>query len=98
MKDEPASFSVLTATWLALVALTLASLALGEWFGAASWLPLLVAAIIWAKGAIIAANFLEIGRAHPFIRRLVKAFIAFSPMALFVTAFFGDRIARWSAL
>ena len=44
-------FSRLTAAWLILVALTLVSLGLSEWFREVRWLPLLVAAIIWLKGA-----------------------------------------------
>jgi hypothetical protein len=40
--------------WLGLLALTLLSLALGERFGHAPWMPLLVAAIIWAKGTMVA--------------------------------------------
>ena len=46
------NFPTLTLAWLALVVLTLVSLGLGEWFRAAAWLPLLVAALIWLKGAI----------------------------------------------
>ena len=47
-------FSRLTAAWLILVALTLVSLGLSEWFREVRWLPLLVAAIIWLKGALVA--------------------------------------------
>jgi hypothetical protein len=42
-----------------LVALTLFSLGLSEWFRDARWLPLLVAAIIWLKGALVARSFIE---------------------------------------
>lgn len=91
-------FLPLTATWLVLVALTLVSLGLGEWFRAASWLPLLVAAIIWLKGALVARYFIESHRAHPFITRLLRVFIAIAPVALVLTAFFGDTLARWASL
>jgi hypothetical protein len=91
-------FRLLTATWLALVALTLIGLGLGEWFRAAHWLPLLVAAIIWLKGALVARNFIESQRAHPFIARLLQGFIAIAPGALILTAFFGDTLARWATL
>lgn len=87
-----------TPAWLALVALTLASLGLGEWFPSAPWLPLLVAAIIWIKGTLVARRFIESHLAHPFIARLLLAFVAFAPLALVATAYFGDRLARWTTL
>ncbi|WP_374321561.1 hypothetical protein, partial [Brevundimonas sp.] len=91
-------FRVLTAAWLALVALTLVGLGLGEWFRDARWLPLLVAAIIWLKGALVARCFIESHVAHPFIARLLQGFIAVAPGALLLTAFFGDTLARWASL
>lgn len=91
-------FRVLTAAWLGLVALTLVGLGLGEWFRDAHWLPLLVAAIIWLKGALVARQFIESHLAHPFIARLLQAFIAVAPIALLLTAFFGDTLARWATL
>ncbi|NJD25928.1 MAG: hypothetical protein FIB06_11045 [Betaproteobacteria bacterium] len=91
-------FRRLTAAWLVLVALTLLSLVLGEWFRAAQWLPLLVAAIIWFKGAVVATAFIESHVAHPFVTRLLQAFVAIAPLALVVTAFFGDTLARWAIL
>ena len=91
-------FRLLTATWLGLVALTLVGLGLGEWFRDARWLPLLVAAIIWLKGALVARHFIESHIAHPFIARLLQGFIAIAPTALVLTAFFGDTLARWATL
>ncbi|MGE5493662.1 MAG: hypothetical protein ACM31P_20580 [Actinomycetota bacterium] len=87
-----------TRAWLALVILTLASLGLGEWFPAATWLPLLVAAIVWVKGCLVARCFIEAHVAHPFIARGLRVFIAFAPLALVATAYFGDHLARWTAL
>ncbi|WP_303905365.1 hypothetical protein [Thiohalomonas denitrificans] len=98
MRGKSDGFALLTTAWLALVALTLLSLGLGEWFGTASWLPLLMAAIMWVKGMIVAGYFIESDIAHPFVRYLVGAFVALSPIALVITVFFGDQIARWSAL
>ena len=92
------NFPTLTLAWLALVALTLVSLGLGEWFRAAAWLPLLVAGMIWLKGALVARYFIEAPVAHHFIRRLLQAFIAIAPLALILTAFFGDTLARWATL
>lgn len=91
-------FPLLTAAWLALVALTLVSLGLGEWFRTACWLPILVAAIIWCKGALVARCFIEAHVAHPFIRRVLAVFITIAPIALVLTAFFGSTLARWATL
>ena len=98
MESKIDRFRVLTAAWLGLVALTLVGLGLGEWFRAARWLPLLVAAIIWLKGALVARHFIESHIAHPFIARLLRGFIAIAPVALILTAFFGDTLARWATL
>jgi len=98
MNPATPSASVPTLAWLALVALTVASLGLGEWFSSAPWLPLLVAAIVWIKGTLVARCFIESHVAHPFIARVLRAFIAFAPLALVATAYFGDRLARWTLL
>ena len=91
-------FPLLTAAWLALVALTLLSLGLSEWARDVAWLPLIVAAIMWIKGVLIARCFIETHVAHPFIRRVLKIFVAFAPIALAATAFFGATLARWATL
>ena len=91
-------FSRLTAAWLILVALTLVSLGLSEWIREVRWLPLLVAAIIWLKGALVARCFIESHVVHPFIARVLSVFIAISPLALIATAFFGGTLARWATL
>lgn len=88
----------LTYAWLGLVALTLVSLGLGKWFHGAAWLPVLVAVIVWLKGMLVARRFIEAELAHPFIRRVLWAFIAFTPVALVLIAFFGSQFARWATL
>ena len=88
----------LTIAWLGLIALTLLSLGLSQWLHGAGWLPPLVAAIIWLKGALIAHQFIEVGLAHPFIRRVVAGFIAFTPLALLGISYFGARVAGWASL
>ncbi len=98
MESNIDRFRVLTAAWLGLVALTLVGLGLGEWFRDARWLPLLVAAIIWLKGVLVARHFIESHLAHRFIARLLQGFIAIAPTALILTAFFGDTLARWATL
>lgn len=98
MKTRHDNFRTLTLAWLALVALTLISLSLGEWFRAADWLPLLVVTLIWFKGAVVSRCFIESHIAHPFIARLLQGFIAVAPAALILTAFFGTTLARWATL
>ncbi|WP_371322606.1 hypothetical protein VX159_09250 [Dechloromonas sp. ZY10] len=98
MSPTAPNLKPLVRTWLALFALTLLSLALGHWLQGANWLSLLVAAIIWLKGDLIARHFLESARATPFIARLLRYFIAFTPLALIFTAFFGREFARWATL
>ena len=84
--------------WAALMALTLLSVALAGWLRGANGLPLLVAGIIWLKGWLVARHFIESHDAHPFIARMLQIFIAFVPVALVLTSFFGAWIARWASL
>ena len=98
MDTKTNHFRQLTAAWLGLVTLTLLSLGLSEWFRDIRLLPLLVAAIMWIKGAVVARCFIESHVAHPFIKRVVKVFISIAPIALLATAFFGSTLARWATL
>ena len=75
--------------WLGLLVLTMVSLVLGSRFGHASWMPLLVALIIWVKGTLVARYFIESDTAHPFIAMLLRVFVAFVPVALVLTALLG---------
>ena len=47
---------------------------------------------------MVARYFIESHLAHPFITRLLRVFIAIAPVALVLTAFFGDTLARWASL
>jgi hypothetical protein len=84
--------------WLALLVLTLVSLASGEWFRAASWLPLLVAAVIWVKATLVTHYFIEVQHAHPFIVWMLRLFIAFAALALLLTSYFPGHLARWTTI
>jgi len=79
--------------WAGLLALTGLGLVLGHMFGHAPWMPLVVAAVIWIKGTVVARYFLESDGAHPFIAWLLRLFIAFAPVALLVT----DRLSLYSS-
>lgn len=96
--NNPASLAPFTHAWLGLVALTFASVYLGHWFHGTAWLQILVAAIIWLKGILVAKHFLEIKETHAFIRRVVLGFIAVTPLALLIIAYFGNQVARWATL
>lgn len=100
MSVQPAKSHLpqLALAWLALVGLTLSGLGLGEWAREFGWLPLVVALIMWIKGFLVARFFIESHLAHPFIANIVKVFVAFAPIALALTAFFGNTIARWASL
>jgi uncharacterized membrane protein len=52
-------------------------------------MPLLVAAIIWVKGSLVARYFIESHTAHGFVTWLLRVFIAVVPMALVIIAFLG---------
>ena len=93
-----ADLAAMTGAWVGLVILTVASLNLGQWFHGTAWLQFLVAAIIWIKGILVAKRFIEIEETHPFIRRVVLGFIAVTPLALVVLAYFGPHVARWATL
>lgn len=95
---HPPRLTPLLLAWLALVALTLISLAAGHWLPGGAWLDLLVAGLLWLKGDLVARHFLERRQATPFIDRLLKGFVAFTPLALLFTAFFGREFARWASL
>lgn len=88
----------LTWTWLALVVLSLLSLELGQWMHGAVLLQVVVAAIIWLKGTLVAHHFIESRIAHPFIRNVLRVFIAFAPLALLLIVFFGREFARWTTI
>ena len=92
------SYRPAVTTWLILVGLTIISVLLSQWLHGAAWLQLLVAAIVWVKGDLIARHFLETPIAHPFIRRVTQFFIAFTPVALVLTAFFGKEFARFASI
>ncbi len=89
-----ARLAPLLFAWFGLILLTLLSLGLGDLLREASWLPVLVAAIIWLKAWLVAYFFLETPRCHTFIRRLIWIFIAFAPIALVLTDLFGRQFAE----
>lgn len=92
------SLRPLVWAWLALVALTLVSPLIGDGLLGPHAVPWIVAAIIWIKGSLVARHFIEAELAHPFIRNVLRFFIAFTPIAIVLTTFFGDGFARLASL
>ncbi len=90
--NTSAGLAHLVRAWLGLVVLTFSSLYLGYWFHKTAWLQILVAAIIGLKATLVAKHFLEIEKAHPFIRRVVLGFISVTPLALLISAYFGNQL------
>ncbi|MBK8318559.1 MAG: hypothetical protein IPP59_12025 [Betaproteobacteria bacterium] len=95
---QSSALAPLTYAWLGLVLLTLFGLGVGQWFRGIGWQPLLVAAIVWVKSWLVCRYFIESHLAHPFITKVMRAFILFAPIALILTAFFGSQFARWATL
>lgn len=93
-----ANLRPLFVAWLVLIGLTLLGNQLGTLLHGAAWLQIAVAGIVWLKGYLVADRFIEMREAPPFIRNVLRGFIAFAPLALVATAFFGTRLARWATL
>lgn len=96
--SAPSNGALIFGGWLILVLLLLVSIGAGQRFHGAPWLPFAIAAIVWVKGTLIARFFIEAHHAHPFIRWVLRAFIAFVPAFLLLTALLGERLARWTTL
>ncbi|MGE5155343.1 MAG: cytochrome C oxidase subunit IV family protein [Bdellovibrio bacteriovorus] len=85
-------------TWGTLVALTLAGVALGEGAQPGFWVTLSVAAIAAVKGRLVIDQFMELGGAHPSIRRLVRLFGLLVPALMVLVDLFGPQIAQVTTL
>ena len=92
------SLRPLVIAWLALVGLTLASPLIGDGLVGPDVVPWIVAAIIWIKGSLVARHFIEAEVVHPFIRNVLRIFVAFTPIAIVLTTVFGDSFARLASL
>lgn len=92
-REPGTALAPLAVAWLALVLLTLISLLLGQSSHGATWLQFVVAAIVWVKGLLVSRRFIESDLAHPFIKNVLRAFIAFAPIALVLTAVYRQEFA-----
>lgn len=85
-------------TWIALIGLTLAGVALGEGASPGLGVTLLIVCITALKGRLVIDQFMEVGGAHPGIRRAVRTFGLLVPMLILAVYFFGPRIAGLTTL
>ena len=85
-------------TWILLVSLTLVGVAIGEGAEPGFWVTLTVAAIAAFKGRLVIDQFMELGSAHPAIRRLVRLFGLLVPALMVLVFLFGPQIARITTL
>lgn len=85
-------------TWMILISLTLAGVAIGEGAEPGLWVTLTVAAIATLKGRLVIDQFMELGRAHPAIRRLVRLFGLLVPALMVLVYLFGPQIAQITTL
>ncbi len=95
---RPAALTPLVLSWFALVCLTFVGLGLSQGDMRGIGFQLLVAALVWFKGWIVARYFIESHLAHPFIATVVRVFVLCVPLALVLTALLGERFARLATL
>ncbi len=88
----------LTFAWLALAGLTLTGALLGEAGQPGFWVTLSVAVMMAVKGRLVIDHFLELGRAHRSIRKLVRLYAHVIPAMVVITYLFGPQIARLTTL
>ncbi len=88
----------LTLAWLVLLGLTLIGSAAGNASSPGLWVTVAVAAMMAFKGHVVIDHFLELGGAHPAIRRLVRFYATALPVMLILTDLFGPQIARLTTL
>ncbi len=94
MHDE----RTLTLAWLVLLGLTLLGGVVGNAGSPGLWVTVAVAAMMAFKGRVVIDHFLELGGAHPSIRRLVRFYAVALPVMLILTDLFGPQIARLTTL
>ncbi|UCU99491.1 cytochrome C oxidase subunit IV family protein [Acidovorax radicis] len=78
-----------TLTWLALLALTAASVAMAghaQHGGSRLWMTIAVAALAWTKGWLLVRHYLEAHHAGPVFLRIVMLFGALAPLGLIACA------------
>lgn len=85
-------------TWGILVTLTLVGIAIGGAATPGFWVTVGVAALAAFKGRLLIDQYMELGTAHPTIRRLVRLWGLFVPGLMILIYLFGPQIAQLTRL
>ena len=93
-----ASARAIDWTWILLISLTLSGVAIGEGAEPGFWVTLTVAAIAALKGRLVIDQFMELGSAHPAIRRVVRLFGLLVPALMVLVYLFGPQIVEVTTL
>ena len=87
-------FSAADRTWVLLIALT----ALGVWLkaglDAGALLGFAVAGVIALKGRLVIDHYLELPHAHPWLRRVMRAYFWLLPALVVASTLGGETIRR----
>jgi hypothetical protein len=92
------SSRTLDLVWILLIALTLGGVAIGEGAEPGFWITVIVAAITAFKGRMVIDYFIEVGDAHPGIRRLVRIYGFLVPLLMILIYLYGPQIAQLTSL
>lgn len=92
------SARTLNIVWIVLIGLTLGGMAMGESAEAGFWVTAIIAAITALKGRMVIDYFMELGDAHPTIRRLVRLWGFLVPALMVLAYLWGPQIARLTSL
>jgi hypothetical protein len=93
-----ASARAIDWTWITLISLTLAGVAVGEGAQPQLSVTLTLAAIPACNGRLVMDQSMELGGAHPAIHRLVRLFGLLVPALMVLVYLFGPQIARITTL
>lgn len=85
-------------TWALLISLTFLGVSIGEGSEPGLRITLVVAVITAVKGRLVVDQFMELGDAHPGIRRLVRLYGLLVPALMVVILLFGPEVARLTVL
>ena len=92
------SARTLDFVWILLIALTLGGVVIGEGAEPSFWITVIVAVITTFKGRMVIDYFMEVGDAHPAIRRLVRIYGFLVPLLMILVYLYGPAIAQLASL
>ena len=92
------SSRTLDLVWILLIALTLGGVAIGEGAEPSFWITVIVAVITTFKGRMVIDYFMEVGDAHPAIRRLVRIYGFLVPLLMILIYLCGPQIAKLTSI